>query len=372
MDIRDLKTPALLLERPKLVANLARMAERARARGVKLRPHMKTAKSAAVARLALEQGASGIAVSTLAEASYFLDHGVRDILYAVGLAPAKLDEIAALAKRGADIKFVTDNLPAARAIAGHPASHRVLIEVDTGDGRLGLDPADPELIEVARAVESGGRSRVVGIMTHAGQSYDARDPEAQARIAEGERAGAVAAAERLRAAGFAGDIVSVGSTPTAIHARDLTGATEMRPGVYMFGDLFQTGIGSCGEGDIAVSVLASVIGHRRKDNAAILDAGALALSKDRSTERLAGGDCGFGRVADLAGRALDGVTVVSVSQEHGRASAQVPLPFDLLPIGGKVRVYPNHACITAACFDAYHVLDGGPEVVATWDRCRGW
>jgi D-serine deaminase-like pyridoxal phosphate-dependent protein len=372
MDIRDLKTPALLLEKPKLLANLARMAERARALGVALRPHMKTAKSADVAKLALAQGARGIAVSTLAEASYFLGHGVRNVLYAVGLAPAKLDEIADLAARGADMKFVTDNLPAARAVAAHPASHRVLIEVDTGDGRLGLDPADPDLIEVARAIEATGRSRVMGVMTHAGQSYDARDLESMAKIAEGERAGAVLAAEKLRAAGFACPLVSVGSTPTALHARDLTGATEMRPGVYMFGDLFQAGIGSCGADDIAVSVLASVIGHRVKDNAVVLDAGAHALFKDRSTERLQDGDCGFGQVGDLAGRVMPGVSVVAVSQEHGRASAQTPLPFAELPIGAKVRIWPNHACITAACYDAYHVLDGGTEVVAAWDRCRGW
>lgn len=388
MDLRTLKTPALLLDRPKLLANLGRMAARARTLGVRLRPHMKTAKSAAVARLALDRGAEGIAVSTLAEAAYFLDHGIRDILYAVGLAPAKLDEIAGLAARagesprasydaplsarGADITIVTDNLPAARAIADHPATHRVLIEVDTGDGRLGLDPADPELIEVARAIQATGRSRVLGVMTHAGQSYDARDLEHLAGIAEGERSGAALAAARLRAAGFACPIVSVGSTPTATHARNLAGATEMRPGVYMLGDLFQAGIGSCGPDDIAVSVLASVIGHRKKDNAVILDAGALALSKDRSTEKLANGDCGFGQVGDLEGRVMPGVTVVGVSQEHGRVSAKSPLPFDAFPIGGRVRIWPNHACITAAGHDVYHVLDGGTEVVAAWDRCRGW
>jgi D-serine deaminase-like pyridoxal phosphate-dependent protein len=193
-----------------------------------------------------------------------------------------------------------------------------------------------------------------------------------AEIAEGERKGAVLAAEKLRAAGFACPIVSVGSTPTAIHARDLTGVSEMRPGVYMLGDLFQVGIGSCASDDIAVSVLASVIGHRPKDNAVVLDAGALALSKDRSTERLDGGDFGFGQVADLAGRAWPGVTVVAVSQEHGRVGAKTPLPFAQFPIGGKVRILPNHACITAAGHDVYHVLDGGSEIVDTWDRCRGW
>ena len=372
MNIREIKTPALLLERPKLMANLRRMAARAEALGVALRPHMKTAKSAEVAKLALEEGARGIAVSTLAEAAYFLDRGIGDILYAVGVAPAKLDEIASLAARGGDIKIVTDNMVAARAIADHPAAYSVLIEVDTGDGRLGLDPLDPELIEVARAIQSSGRSRVLGVMTHAGQSYDARDPAQMARIAEGERAGAVAAAKRLRQAGFASPIVSVGSTPTATHARNLSGVTETRPGVYMLGDLFQAGIGSCATGDVALSVLASVIGHRPKDNAAILDAGALALSKDRSTEKLAGGDLGFGQVCGLDGRPWPGVTVIGVSQEHGRVSAPAPLPFERLAIGSRVRVLPNHACITAAGHDLYHVLDGGVEVAATWDRCRGW
>ncbi len=372
MDFRALKTPALLLDKPRLVANIGRMAAKAESLGVALRPHMKTAKSAAVARVALERGARGIAVSTLAEAAYFLDHDIRDILYAVGLAPGKLDEIEALRQRGADIKIVTDNMDAARAIAAHPGRHHALIEIDTGDGRLGLDPDDPELVEIARTIESGKRSRVLGVMTHAGQSYDARDTNAMAKIAEGERAGAVAAAHRLRAAGFACPIVSVGSTPTATHARDLTGATELRPGVYMFGDLFQAGIGSCGPDDIALTVLAGVIGRRVKDNAVIIDAGALALSKDRSTEKIPGGDMGFGQVCDLDGRPIPGVIVAGVSQEHGRVSAKAPLDFARFPIGGKIRILPNHACITAAGHDHYNVLDGGTEIVAVWDRCRGW
>ena len=372
MDFRDLKTPALLLDKRRLVANIERMAARAKSLGVALRPHMKTAKSAAVAGLALDRGARGIAVSTLAEAAYFLDHDIGDILYAVGLAPGKLDEIETLHRRGADIKIVTDNMDAARAIAAHAGAHEVLIEIDTGDGRLGLDPADPQLVEIARTIESTGRARVLGVMTHAGQSYDARDTGAMTHIAEGERAGAVAAAERLRAAGFACPMVSVGSTPTATYARDLTGATELRPGVYMFGDLFQAGIGSCKAEDIALSVLASVIGHRTKENAVIIDAGALALSKDRSTEKIAGGDMGFGQVCTLEGRPMPGVTVAGVSQEHGRVSAQTPLDFARFPIGGKIRILPNHACITAAGHNHYHVLDGGVEIAARWDRCQGW
>lgn len=370
-DLLALRTPALILDRPRLTRNIARMAARAEALGVALRPHLKTAKSAEVARLAAAAGARGITVSTLAEAAYFAERGFRDLLYAVGLAPAKLDDLAALDAR-AGLTILVDSVAAAQAVAAHPAAHRVLVEIDTGDHRCGIAPGSPEIVAVARAVTASGRSQVAGVLTHAGHSYDARDGESMARIAEAERAGAVQAAEALRAAGFACPVVSVGSTPTATFARDLAGATEMRPGVYMFGDLFQAGIGTCRVDDVAVSVLATVIGHRPAENAVVLDAGALALSKDRSTEAIASGDLGYGQVCDVEGTPLAGVTVVRASQEHGRVSARERLPLERLPIGARVRVLPNHACITAAAYDVYHVVDGGAEVRAVWDRCRGW
>jgi D-serine deaminase-like pyridoxal phosphate-dependent protein len=347
------------------------MTARAEALGVALRPHLKTAKSVAVAGLATAAGAKGITVSTLAEAAYFAGHGFRDILYAVGCAPAKLDDVAALDRR-AGMTLLIDSVVAAEAVAAHPHAYRVLIEIDTGDHRCGIAPDSPELLAVARAVEASGRSRVAGVLTHAGHSYDARDAESMARIAEAERAGAVRAAEILRAAGFESPVVSVGSTPTATFARNLSGATEMRPGVYMFGDLFQAGIGTCRVEDIALSVLATVIGHRPAENAVVIDAGALALSKDRSTEAIAGGDLGYGVVCDLDGRPLPGVIVSRVSQEHGRVTSRDPLPFASLPIGARVRVLPNHACITAAAHDVYHVVAGGLSVESVWDRCRGW
>jgi D-serine deaminase-like pyridoxal phosphate-dependent protein len=167
-------------------------------------------------------------------------------------------------------------------------------------------------------------------------------------------------------------VVSVGSTPTATFARDLTGVSEARPGVYMLCDLFQAGIGVCQTGDIALSVLASVIGQRRADNLLLIDAGALALSKDRSTAQLAA-DCGFGLVCDaVTGLPHDGFKVASVHQEHGVIGCQSPIPFDAFPIGARVRVLPNHACMTGAAYDTYHVIEGGTEIIARWGRCNGW
>jgi D-serine deaminase-like pyridoxal phosphate-dependent protein len=372
MQLDDLPTPALILDRRVLAANTRAMTARMRRLGVQLRPHMKTAKSVDVARLALEGNVGGITVSTLQEVAYFFEHGIDDITYAVGIVPAKLDAVAALNARGADVKIITDNLDMARAIAAHDKPHKVLIEIDTGDKRGGVLPDAPELLAIARVLHDAPKVTLQGVLTHAGHSYDCRDPQAIAAVAEDERAGAVLAAERLRAAGLPCPVVSVGSTPTASFARDLSGVTEMRPGVYVFHDLFQAGIGVCKLEDIAVSVLASVIGQRRADNTLLIDAGALALSKDRSTAELPQ-DCGYGLVCDAQRRQpVAGLYVRTVNQEHGFVTADRPIAFERFPIGAKVRVLPNHSCITAAAYDAYHVVDGGNEVIASWPRCNGW
>ena len=371
MRLEDLATPALVLERDVLVANTRAMTERMRTLGVKLRPHMKTAKSADVAHLALEGNFGGITVSTLHEAAYFLDHGIADITYAVGIVPARLDTAADLVRRGADLKIITDNVDVARAIAAHNAPHKVLIEIDTGDKRGGVLPDAPELIEIGRLLHDAANVTLVGVLTHAGHSYDRRTPDAIAAVAEEERAGAVRAAERLHTGNFPCPVVSVGSTPTATFVRDLSGISEMRPGVYMFNDLFQAGIGVCRPENIAVSVLASVIGQRRADNLLLIDAGALALSKDRSTAELPH-DCGYGLVCDTENGRPIGLYVQTVNQEHGFVTADHPITFEAFPVGTKVRVLPNHSCITAAAYDAYQVIDGSNEVVATWSRCNGW
>lgn len=372
MDLEDLPTPALVLDRRVLSANIARMNERMGRLGVPLRPHLKTAKSADVARLAVAGHPGGITVSTLHEADYFLERGFTDITYAVGITPARLDAAAALRRRAAELKIITDDVGVARAIAGHGASFTVLIEIDSGEARGGVAAEGPELMEIARILDGATAVTLGGVLTHAGHSYRCRDEAAMAAVAEDERAGAVTAAERLRAAGLGCPVVSVGSTPTATFAHDLTGVSEARPGVYMFFDSFQAGIGVCETGDIALSVLASVIGRRRDANLLLIDAGALALSKDRSTAELAE-DCGFGLVCDAAsGRPLDGLKVTSVHQEHGIIAGTSPIPFDAYPIGARVRVLPNHACMTGAAHDAYNVIDGGTEVVARWPRCNGW
>lgn len=365
MTLDDLPTPCLILDRSILARNLARMAGVLKARGVPLRPHMKTAKSIDVARLALKGQPGGITVSTLAEAGYFAAHGLTDILYAVGIAPSKLADVARLASRGVDIMLVTDDPEVAAVLGVHPAVSRVLIEIDCGEGRSGLAPEDGLLLDIAARLGE----RLAGVMTHAGQSYKARGAAELARVAEQERAAVVGAAERLRKAGFASPVVSLGSSPTALHAASLAGATEVRAGVYMFGDLFQAGIGTHAAEDIALTVLATVIG--RRPGRLILDAGGLALSKDRSTADFPA-DCGYGLMLDRAGQPTFGRPIVQHAyQEHGIVLRHQGDALDL-PIGTRVRIAPNHACMTAAAHDRYYVVDGNETVVAIWARVNGW
>ncbi len=305
---------------------------------------------------------------SLAVGVFFAFPAPRDQIYAVGITPQKLDRVAALNARGAAVKVITDEADVAAAIAAHPGALSALVEVDEGEGRGGLGPDDEALITVARALGA----RFAGVLTHAGHSYAGRSIADMARIAAAERAGIVRAAERIRAAGMAVPIVSMGSSPTALHAGSLAGVTELRAGVYMFGDLLQCQIGTEAREDLAVSVLASVIGRRPGKNQILLDAGALALSKDRSTET-APRDYGFGLVVALDGRAsLGNATVRRAYQEHGVVESDTPLPFDALPIGAKLRVLPNHSCLTAAAYPCYHVLDGGDDTVGVWPRVNYW
>lgn len=372
-----LATPALLLDKDRLDRNLARLSSRMAAGGVVLRPHMKTAKSVDVARRAYPSGPGPITVSTLAEAEYFARHGFQDITYAVGLAPHTAERAMRLQKAGIDLKVLLDSpeqatmLGAAGRTAGVTPS--AFIEIDCDGHRGGLTAADPKLIAVAAALAEGS-VKLAGIVTHAGESYNLRTPEALIAAAENERALAVAAAETLRAAGHECPVVSIGSTPTAHFGEDLTGITEMRAGVYMFFDLVMLGIGVCTTDDIAISVLTTVIGMKPEKGWILVDAGWMALSRDRGTaaQRV---DQGYGLVCDFSGKIYPDLIVAQASQEHGilaiRSGSAHALPD--LSIGAKVRILPNHACATASQHELYNIVSAGSDAIeAQWPRMRGW
>ncbi|MBL0141858.1 MAG: alanine racemase [Betaproteobacteria bacterium] len=352
-------------------ANVARLKAHLAPLGVRLRPHVKTCKSIEVARGLMETSAGPIAVSTLKEAEQFLEHGVTDILYAVGIAPAKLDHVLALRSRGADLAVVVDSVEAAQAVAARGAGIPVLIEIDCDGHRAGVKPGHPVLIDIARALAAGAEPR--GVMTHAGDSYNCRSTEAIAAMAGRERDAVVKSAAVLRAAGFASPVVSVGSTPTATFAKNLDGVTEVRAGVFVFHDLVMAGLGVCAVDDIALSVLATVVGHQREKGWVIIDGGWMAMSRDRGTAKQQV-DQGYGLVCDEDGRVIGDLVVSDANQEHGIVSRRGGEPLDAsrYPVGTRLRILPNHACATGAQHDAYHVVRSSPEVIARWPRFGGW
>ena len=232
---------------------------------------------------------------------------------------------------------------------------------------------DPLLVDIGHFLHREKGVTLGGVLTHAGGSYQCQSVEEIRAIAETERHTAVACSEILRQNGLPCPIVSVGSTPTANFAEDLAGVTEVRAGVYMFYDLVMAGLGVCEASDIAISVLASVIGHQKRKNWVITDAGWMALSRDRGTASQ-NVDQGYGTVCNLNGDPLDDLIVSATNQEHGIISDRHgrELAWDFFEIGSMVRILPNHACATAAMFDRYNVIDGSTEITDVWHRVNGW
>ena len=376
LPLAELETPCLLIDEARMERNIARMRGGLAPSGVVLRPHLKTVKSLELARRLMSSPCGPATVSTLREAEVLADAGVTDMTYAVGIAPDKLARVQALLRRGVDLSVVLDSVEQARAVAArsepeHPIA--VLIEIDCDGHRSGVKPGDaPLLLEIARAL--GPRAVLRGVLTHAGESYGARGAQALAAAAGEERASVLRAAAILRSAGHPCPVVSLGSTPTALSAGCYEGVTEVRAGVFVFFDLVQAGIGVCTQEEIALSVLATVIGHQREKGWTIIDAGWTALSCDRGTASQAV-DQGYGAVCDILGRLIPDMIVTGVNQEHGivalRPGSSGHAPD--LPIGTRLRILPSHACAMAEQHGHYYLAgaDGG-TVTAKWPRFKGW
>ncbi|MBB2719125.1 UNVERIFIED_ORG: D-serine deaminase-like pyridoxal phosphate-dependent protein [Rhizobium etli] len=375
--LEALETPCLVLDADRMDRNITRLRSRLDSLGVSLRSHLKTAKSIDVARRLMSAPEGPATVSTLKEAEQFAADGVRDMIYAVGIAPAKLARVTELRAMGVDLVVILDTVEQAKAVAeaSTDAGIRIpaMIEIDCDGHRSGVVPANyAQLLEIGQTLTEGAELR--GVMTHAGDSYKGGGAEAQHRYAEAERSAVVEAAQLLRSAGLPCPVVSVGSTPTAHHAKDLTGVTEVRAGVFVFFDLVMAGIGVCQVDDIGLSVLATVIGHQREKGWIITDSGWMSLSRDRGTSKQAV-DQGYGLVCDIQGNTYRDIIVADANQEHGiiaaRPGSDARLPD--LRVGDRVRILPNHACATAAQHEAYHVVRGQSHAVeACWPRFGGW
>ena len=376
--ISDLTTPLCLIDRRKMQQNITRLAQHVGQLGCQIRPHVKTHKSIGVTQEIMSGGhVCGITVSTLKEAQYFFEQGIDDILYAVGIVPNKLATVARLIQAGCNIKIVLDSLAMAKLIVDKAAqfdcSFKIMIELDTDGHRSGMDPYSDALISVAQTLDDCSNIELLGVMTHAGESYNCFTPESQISMARQERDLSLVAANRLRESGFACPEVSIGSTPTAFAIDDLTGITEVRAGVYVFFDLVMSGLGVCKDDDIAISVLTSVIGYQEDKNWVITDAGWMAMSRDRGTAEHPL-DQGYGLVKGVSKQISGDCIVSDANQEHGIVScrdASQSINYSDFPIASQLKILPNHACSTAAQFDHFVVVEED-NVVAQWSSISGW
>ena len=375
--IDRLQTPALLLDVVRMEHNIDRMRAAVVDRGVFLRGHLKTSKSLEVARRIWRSDRPTVTVSTMREAEYCFEHGIEDILYAVGITANKLERAVNLRRRGAQIAVVVDSVDAARAVATQARRHdcriSTLIEVDCDGERAGVAPDEGEVL-LAIAGELGPSAEMLGVLTHAGGSYGARGDAELRRFAELEKSSAISAARRLRESGWDVPVISIGSTPTALAAKDFRGISEARAGVFVFFDLVMAGIGVCDIDDIAVSVLTTVLSAHPGKGQYIIDAGWMALSRDRGTA-MQTLDQGFGVVCDIDCRPIGDLIVVATNQEHGivrqRAGSDAEVP--RLAVGDLLRILPNHACASCAQHDGYNVIQGNSyDVMDYWPRFRGW
>lgn len=353
----DVPSPALVIDVARLERNVAGMAGRMAAAGVRLRPHFKTSKCLEVARRQLAAGAAGFTCSTPAEVRLLQDEGVGDLLWAhQPVGPAKVAFAVEALRRGG-LMVALDSAeaaePLARAAAGAGVRVPYVLECDTGLHRAGVDP--DRAVPTAAALAAMDALELRGVMTHEGHVGKHAGDRA-ALEAAGTAAGKllVEVADGLREAGHACPIVSVGSTPAASSSPSVAGVTEARPGTYVYYDANQLANGSASLDDCAQTVLARVVSAQR-DGRAIIDAGSKAMSSDANPT--AGG---LGLVCDLDVRPLDGVRFAAANEEHGYLTGPGT---SALSVGDPVRVIPNHACTATNMWSRLHALapDGTTE-----------
>jgi D-serine deaminase-like pyridoxal phosphate-dependent protein len=344
--VHDVSTPAVLIDVDVLDRNIARMAERARAAGVALRPHGKTHKLLEVGRRQLAAGARGLSLAKTSEAEVFAAAGFEDIFVAFPVVGAdKGRRLLALAEK-IRLAVGVDSVDGARTLGDvfAAAGRRldVRLKIDSGLHRVGVLPE--QAIGVARAIAELPGITLTGVFTHAGHAYGESEPQGVAAVAQHEGNTVATEADALRRAGLEIRDVSVGSTPTARQAMTVAGVTECRPGNYVYHDASQVSLGTCGLDDCAMTVVATVVSVPAPDRA-VLDAGSKTLSTDPLRPHAEGHGWVLGRKSRLS----------KLSEEHGVVAV---VEGERFRVGERVRVLPNHACVVSNLHDRVLAVRG--------------
>jgi len=364
MNLSQLERPILLLDKSKFLRNVARMAQKASASGVTLRPHVKTHQSADLAGWMGDFGIHKITVSSVDMAEYFSRYGWNDITIAVPVNIHQIPRINALAK-AIELQVIIDSDFAAVSLSeGIAVPLDVWIEIDTGDHRTGISPQKiDQILRVAKTLSQASAIRFKGILTHAGHSYKAPGAQEIPRIHERSLASLQNIKQALEAAGYSRLSVSIGDTPSCtIVERFLPPIDEIRPGNFVFYDLKQKSLGVCRDEDIAVGVACPVISKSPERQELVVYGGSVHLS--RESLPLPSGRPYFGQIARLKedqgewGAPVEEVYLSSLSQEHGKVTGSEDF-IRSTQIGDTLIALPVHSCITASLYSEFHVLKDG-------------
>jgi D-serine deaminase-like pyridoxal phosphate-dependent protein len=369
-----LLTPAVLVERSRLIANLDRMQAAAAARGVRLRPHSKTHKSPRIAAWQMERGAVGICCAKLGEAEVFADAGIKDIRVPYPLQPINASRVIELLDR-THLSFIVDHPMVAKgwsmAMAAAGREVDVLVKVDVGFHRCGIDPQSEGAVAFIKEVACLPGLRLKGLLAHAGHGYHAASADQLQEIAATESRLLQELAEAARREGVTIEEVSAGATPTARFALEQPGLTEYRPGNYVYFDRTQVGLGAATLDDCALSVLATVVSKPAADRL-ILDCGSKTLSSDmaRGFAAVHGYGAIFRGALLAQGAQADADLIIErLSEEH--ATVRSVSGTSPLEPGHQVRVVPNHACTVSNLVDRVWLMDGERVVEALCVAARG-
>ena len=361
----------LLVDRRRAEANINHFVARAAAANGTLRPHFKTHQSAAVAEWFRTAGVTRATVSSLGQAAYFADHGWSDLTLAISANPLEVADYSDLAARISLGLLVDTSETVARLAAGLTSEVRIWLEIDVGDGRTGIPwNQTRRLVDLAEQLTAARNLELVGLLTHAGQTYDAADGGEAAAVFHASREHLQDCRRELTRAGFTGLLISAGDTPGFAAATDWIGLDEARPGNFVFHDLMQLVAGACTEEGLACAVGCPVIGVYPERGEVVVHAGAVHLSKERLTDLH--GDC-FGCLMSLDEGGFGGLfadwSLTKLSQEHGVVAARGKAADDQLRKlrpGDLVLVAPVHSCLTCEQFGSYRTLDG--EVLFRYRR----
>ena len=375
-NLKELFTPCLVIDEGKLSKNIQRLKSFVSKRKISFRPHLKTIKSKDITKIFIYEFGSCAMVSTIAEIEQLKDCGITDFLYSVAIVPNKLERLSKSLSKNCKITVSVDSILMAQELVnfykktGFKIS--AVIELDFDGHRSGVRPnAQQKLCEIGKCLDAVGLFR--GVMSHAGESYSLSSNEDLIKCAKNEVDQTLKAVSILKEASINCELVTIGSTPTVLSDYQNDKITELRAGVFVFFDLVQTGVGICKIEEIALSVLTSVISINKEIDGIIVDAGWMAMSRDRGTssQKI---DYGYGQVCNENGELIEDIILTNVQQEHGiiqvRKGSNAKLPN--IKVGEMLRILPNHACATAAAHSCYNVINNKNKVIDIWDRFNGW